>query len=64
MNKNEKKEKELSKETVEKVKKVKKVKEGFTYRSDSNGNFLTIAEIKKLIKKLNIWLFINKWILG
>ena len=40
--------------TYLKFKKVKKVKNGFSYNSNSNNNFLTIKNIKKLISNLNI----------
>ena len=40
--------------TYLKFKKVKKVKDGFSYNSNSNNDFLTIKNIKKLISNLNI----------
>ena len=40
--------------TYLKLKKNRKVKSGFSYRSDTNSDFLTIKEIKKLINKSKI----------
>lgn len=37
-----------------KLKKLKRVKENFSYSSDNNGKFLTIPELKKIIKSTKI----------
>ena len=40
--------------TYLKLKKNRKVKSGFSYRSDTNSDFLKVNEIRELIKKQNI----------
>ena len=37
-----------------KIRKVKKVKVGFSYSSENNGKFLTVSELKEIVKKTRI----------